>query len=310
MKQIQIRGPDNGRPGAVDPSIPVRFGMNLLLWTDDPTRESLLPLYERLAAMGFDGLELPIFAGEPEAYAVLGRRLGELGLACTAVSAQNADDDPISPDARVREAALQGLCHTIDCAEAAGAELLAGPLYAAIGRFSGTGPTEQEWGHGLEVMGAAADHAARAGLDLAFEFLNRFEIYLLNTSEDTTRFVNELGRANAGVHYDSFHAHIEEKDPGEAIRLAGPALRHVHIAENDRGTPGAGQVRWDDSFDALAAIGYHGWLTIEAFGSTLPSLQAATKIWRRTFDDEENLARNGLAFMKRAWERSTRGGDE
>lgn len=288
----------------------VRFGMNLLLWTDDPAQESLLPLYERLAAMGFDGLELPIFSGEPETYASLGRRLADLGLACTAVAICNEEDDPISPNAAVRNAAGEGLHHAIDCAEAAGAELLGGPLYAAIGRFSGNGPTQEEWGRSLEVLGDAADHAKRAGLQLAFEFLNRFEIYLLNTTGDTTRYVQELGRTNVGVHYDTFHAHIEEKDPGDAIRTAGPAIRHVHIAENDRGTPGTGQVRWNDSFDALAAISYDGWLTIEAFGSALPSLAAATKIWRRTFDEEESLARDGLAFMKGAWERRTHGGSK
>ncbi|MBW2241176.1 MAG: sugar phosphate isomerase/epimerase [Deltaproteobacteria bacterium] len=284
--------------------------MNLLLWTDDPNQESLLPLYERLAAMGFDGLELPIFSGEPEAYSVLGRRLADLGLACTAVAVCNGEDDPISPNAATRNAARESLHHAIDCAEAAGAELLGGPLFAAIGRFSGKGPTQAEWDRSQEVLGNAADHAEHAGLQLAFEFLNRFEIYLLNTAEDTTRYVQELGRANVGVHYDTFHAHIEEKDPGDAIRKTGTALRHVHIAENDRGTPGTGQVRWDDSFDALAAISYDGWLTIEAFGSALPSLAAATKIWRRTFDDEESLARDGLAFMKDAWGRRKGRGSE
>ncbi len=286
----------------------VRYGMNLLLWTDDPTQESLLPLYERLAAMGFDGLELPIFGGEPESFAELGARLEDMGLARTAICVRNEEDDPISPDPAVRKAAVSALCHAVDCAEAAGAEILGGPLYAAIGRFSGEGPTNGEWTHSLEVMGHAADHAARAGITLVFEFLNRFEIYLLNSTEDTARYVRELGRPGAGVHYDTFHAHIEEKDPGAAIRRAGTAIRHVHVSENDRSTPGAGQVRWDDTFDALAATGYDGWLTIEAFGSALPGLAAATKIWRRMFDDEEGLARDGLAFMKREWERRANGG--
>ena len=57
------------------------------------------------------------------------------------------------------------------------------------------------------------------------------------------------------------------------------------------------------SFDALAESGYDGWLTIEAFGSALPSLAAATKIWRRMFDDEETLAREGHDFIRREWEK-------
>ena len=79
----------------------MRTGINLLLWTDDPTREDLLPLYERLARMGYDGLELPIFGGEPERFRTLGARLANLGLARTATAVCPPEADPIHPDAPV-----------------------------------------------------------------------------------------------------------------------------------------------------------------------------------------------------------------
>jgi D-psicose/D-tagatose/L-ribulose 3-epimerase len=98
--------------------------------------------------------------------------------------------------------------------------------------------------------------------------------------------------------YDTFHAHIEEKSIPNAIRSCRDLLCHVHISENDRSTPGAGNVRWDQNFDTLKEVNYDGWLMIEAFGLALPELAAATKIWRRMFQSEEQLARDGLAFMK------------
>ena len=39
-------------------------------------------------------------------------------------------------------------------------------------------------------------------------------------------------------------------------------------------------------------------MTVEAFGLALPELVAATKIWRRMYDSEEQLAADALAFMK------------
>jgi D-psicose/D-tagatose/L-ribulose 3-epimerase len=281
----------------------VKYGMNLLLWTDDPTLESWLPLYERLKRMGFDGVELPLLGATPERLAILARRLDDIGLERTAVNVRSVDEDPISGDAAIRAAARAGLERTIDCAEAAGARLLAGPLYAALGRFSGAGPTAQEWAHGVETIRHAADYARRSGISLTLEFLNRFEIYLLNCTADTIRFVHDVDRSNVGVHYDTFHAHIEEKDPSAAVMAAGREITHVHISESDRSTPGKGQVRWSETFDALRQTGYEGWLTIEAFGQALPSLAAATRIWRRMFEDEEELAREGLRFMKAEWER-------
>ncbi|NJO36926.1 MAG: hypothetical protein HC871_03965 [Rhizobiales bacterium] len=45
---------------------------------------------------------------------------------------------------------------------------------------------------------------------------------------------------------------------------------------------------------ALRAGGYDGWLTIEAFGKSLPALAAATKVWRDFFDSEEEVYTIGL----------------
>ena len=276
----------------------MQFGMNLLLWTDAPYEPEFLPLCERLKAMGFDGVELPMFSGHPEDYQKLGDQLRDLGLERTATVIRNEEDDPISPDPAVRRLALESMQHAIDCAEAAGADLIGGPFYAAIGKFSGAPPTAEEWNYSIEYMRQAADYAARSGIHLSLEFLNRFEIYLLNCTADTKRFVQEVDRPNVGVHYDTFHANLEEKDVGRAIRDAAGSITHVHISENDRGTPGHGQVRWDETFSALAEIGYDGWLTIEAFGQALPGLAAATKIWRPLFESEEQLAKDGLAFMR------------
>jgi D-psicose/D-tagatose/L-ribulose 3-epimerase len=98
--------------------------------------------------------------------------------------------------------------------------------------------------------------------------------------------------------YDTFHAHIEEADPRAALSACADVLVHFHASENHRGTPGSGQVDWDTTFAGLAEIGYDGWVVVEAFGDSLPELAAATKVWRRTFTSEEQLARDGAAFLR------------
>ena len=279
----------------------MKFGMNLFLWTDEPYAEEHLPLIESLRDMGYDGVELPIFSGAVADYERLGSRLRDMGLECTAVTVRNEEDDPISPDAAVRRAAVDATKHVVDCAVAAGASLVGGPFYAAIGKFSGAGPTEAEWARSVAYLQEVADYAAGANVELVLEFLNRFEIYLLNCTADTARFVRDVGRDNVGIHYDTFHANIEEKNLRGAIVGEASHIRHVHISENDRSTPGQGLVRWAETFDALREIDYDGWLTVEAFGRGLPGLAAATKIWRRMFESEDQLARDALAFMKSEW---------
>ena len=275
----------------------MKFGMNLLLWTGDMTDE-MVPVLENLKQMGFDGVELPMFNTDVERFAEWGRRLDELGLERTGVTVRSGEDNPISPDPDVRAQGVAANKQALDCCQAIGATMLVGPYHSAIGQFSGTGPTEDEWKWGVECMQEVAEHAGQLGVTLGVECLNRFENYLLSCHGDAALFVREVNHPNCGMIYDTFHANIEEKNLREAIHGCADVMCHVHISENDRSTPGQGSVRWDETFDTLKEIGYDGWLMIEAFGLALPELVAATKIWRRMYENEEQLARDGLAFMK------------
>jgi len=274
----------------------MKFGLNLLLWTGE-LHDGLLPVLESIKKMGYDGVELPLFNTSLD-YAAWGKRLDDLGLGRTSVTIRGEADNPISSDPAVRAKGIENTKRAIDCAQAAGATALVGPFHSALGYFSGAGPTADEWKWGVESMRPVAEHAAQAGVVLGLEAVNRFECYFVNTMADLARFVRDVEHPNCRAMYDTFHTHIEEKNIPDAIREVAPVLCHVHISENDRSTPGTGNVRWTENFDTLREVGYDGWLMIEAFGLALPELVAATKIWRRMYQSEEQLARDGLAFMK------------
>jgi D-psicose/D-tagatose/L-ribulose 3-epimerase len=275
----------------------MKFGMNLLLWSGE-LNEDLLPVLESLKKMGYDGVELPMFELNVEKCAEWGKRLDEFGFERTAVTVRGDDDNPISPDKGIRDKGVANNKLALDCCQAAGATVLCGPYHSALGSFSGQGPTDDEWKWGVDSMQQVAEYAASVGITLGVECLNRFECYLLNTHADNARFVKDVGHPRCRSMYDTFHAHIEEKDTAGSIRDCADVLAHVHISENDRSTPGTGTVQWDATFDTLQEVGYDGWLVIEAFGLALPELVAATKIWRRMHESEEQLASEGLAFMK------------
>jgi D-psicose/D-tagatose/L-ribulose 3-epimerase len=276
--------------------------MNLLLWTGD-VGEAHYPVLESLKKAGYDGVEIPIFDLDPKKYEALGRKLDAFGLERTAVTVRNAEDNPISPDAAVRAAGVRNTKVALDCCQAAGATLLCGPYHSALGVFSGAGPTADERKWGVDSMRQVAEHAASCGVVLGVEYLNRFECYFLNSAADTARFVTEVGQPNCRMMYDTFHANVEEKDLASAIKSCAEHTVHVHVSENDRSTPGTGHVDWKTTFDTLAEVGYDGWLMVEAFGLALPELAAATRIWRRMYESEEQLARDALAFMRKEWAR-------
>jgi D-psicose/D-tagatose/L-ribulose 3-epimerase len=276
----------------------VKLGMNMLLWSTDVSGSEYDATFAMLKDAGFDGVEIPIFDREVDKYAELGSRLDELGLERLAVSARGGDDNPISEDPAVRAEAAAATRANLDSAAALGAPLICGPLGAPLGVFSGAPPTADEKARAAEYLREVAPYAEERGVTIVLEYLNRFEMYLTNTAADLAALVRQVGHPRVRMMYDTFHAHIEEKDPRAALQDCKDVLVHVHLSENDRSTPGAGQVKWKQTFAALKEIDYDGWVVIEAFGDSLPELAGATKIWRRMFESEEQLARDGAAFIR------------
>jgi D-psicose/D-tagatose/L-ribulose 3-epimerase len=277
----------------------VKLGMNMLLWSTDVSGSEYDTTFAMLKDAGFDGVEIPIFDREVDKYAELGSRLDDLGLERLAVAARSADDNPIAEDPAVRAEAAAATRANLDSAAALGAPLICGPLGAPLGVFSGAPPTAEEKGRSVEYLREVAPYAEDRGVTIVLEYLNRFEMYLTNTAADLAALVREVDHPSVRMMYDTFHAHIEEKDPRAALQDCKDVLVHVHLSENDRSTPGAGQVEWEETFAALKEIDYDGWVVIEAFGDSLPELAGATKIWRRMFENEEQLARDGAAFIRR-----------
>ncbi len=313
-QQVGIRGTRVGwamptgeglRPmGTAHPTVAVKgmnmskIGMNLLLWTTHVT-EQHDAILDQVKQIGFDAVEVPIFEmGDLAPFERLGKRLESLGLGATAVTIMTDESNPISPDRKIRDAAVARLDRVMECGQAFGCEILCGPIHSAIGVFSNEAPTDDEFKYGVETLQRAAEKAQARGIRMAVEYLNRFEIYFLTTAAQTARFVRAVDHPYCKMMYDSFHAHIEEKDQARAIASCAAETIHVHVSENDRGIPGTGQVHWDGFFRGLQQSGYDGYLTIEAFGRALPALAAATRVWRDLFPDPMGVCRDGLAFIR------------
>jgi D-psicose/D-tagatose/L-ribulose 3-epimerase len=281
-------------------TLSMKIGMNLLLWTGSVT-EADFPTIAKIKAAGFDGVEIPLFGGDAAQYKTLRAELDKQGLACSTVTVMTEDANPISPDAAIRTAAVERLKWAVEMNHILGSFAMCGPFHSPLGVFSGTGPTTDEKARAAEVLRKAADFAQQAKLTLAIEYLNRFECYFLTTAADARALVKSVNHPSFRCMYDTFHAHIEEKSQASAIDTVKDVFAHVHISENDRGTPGTGQVRWDEAFSALKKTGYDGWFVIEAFGRALPDLAAATRVWRDLFPTPDEVYTKGIEFIRTKW---------
>lgn len=278
----------------------MKIGMNLLLWTAAPD-ESHFPLLDKIKGWGFDGVELPMFAPDASPWNAFRRKLEDLGMSSTVVCVLPEDASLIADDAGARKRGVDTLKACIDACRELGADTIAGPIYHPVGALAGRGPNDDERQHCVDCLVQVAEHTGDDGPRISIEPLNRFETYFLNAQQDAADVAEAVGHPSIGILYDTFHANIEEKDPAGVIHQVGRHINHVHISANDRATPGEDHVDWPTTFANLKAIGYDGWLTIEAFGAWLPEIAGATCIWRKMAPSEEHIAEKGAAFVRNSW---------
>jgi D-psicose/D-tagatose/L-ribulose 3-epimerase len=255
------------------------------------------PIAERLKTIGYDGVECFVDTQDVAVYRKFGEHLNQLGLQSTCVTVVGADENPASESAKVRQQAVDYLKGIIDRVHALGATVLCGPFHSAFATFSRREPQPDEYAYSAEVLHTVGDYAKQANIVLTPEALNRFECYLCNTMGQLLELVRQANHPNVRAMFDTHHANMEEKRFPDAIRTIAPVLAHVHISENDRGTPGAGHIPWDDTFRTLAELNYTGWMTIEAFTRNDINFANSINVWRE-FSEPWDIAENGLKFIK------------
>ena len=275
----------------------MKFGVNTLIWTAGFDAVHL-PLLPKVKKMGFDGVEIARFSFDGFPAARIRAALADEGLECTFCSALTGRTSLVSDNGRLRGEARDFLKHGIETAAELGAGVFLGPFCAPVGLLVGRRRTADEWNRAVEGLQSLGETLDACNVTLAIEPLNRFETYFLNTAADARRLCEEVEHPRVGVLFDTFHANIEEKDLGAAIRGLGPHLKHVHTCENDRGVPGTGHVEWKAVSEALRSARYNGWTVIESFGSNIPEIAAAACIWRDLADSPETIAQEGLAYLK------------
>ena len=136
----------------------------------------------------------------------------------------------------------------------------------------------------LRLCGPAA---ARHGMEVAIEPLNRTECNHINSVTEGSALAQEVGHPAVGVLSDLYHV-TQEEQSYEETRQAAPWLRHVHVAgAQDRRAPVAEDRAFlRPYFAVLKESGYAGRISIEGTWSDLPAqASAALDVLRQAWDE-------------------------
>lgn len=272
------------------------FGASLLSWVLPMwTPESGLYAIQQTASAGFDLLEILLPPSMEFDAPTVKKQVKQYGIKCvTSLNLPKEAHIPFYP-----KAALKLMKEAVDKTAALETDFMGGVLHGGIGVFSGTTRTREEENTICEVWAEVAEHAAKYGITIGIEPINRYETYVCSSAYEVLELINRVGAPNLALHLDTFHMNIEETSFYEPVIAAGKQLRHVHMTESDRGMLGEGNVHWEDLFRGLKEINFEGNLVLENFSSSVPGMAEAVSLWRPSKYDALELAKGSLAFMQK-----------
>lgn len=131
-----------------------------------------------------------------------------------------------------------------------------------------------------------SEYGYERGVPLNIEVINRYEVNVFTTAEETMAFIEKYQLENCYAHLDTFHMSIDECNPLDAIRRCKGKLGYFHVADNSRRYPGSGQLDFPGILKALEEIDYKGYVAVEC----LP------------YPNGEQAATNAAAYLKNLME--------
>lgn len=274
-----------------------QVGIHLSYWTSRWS-EDVLPLIRRARDAGFDGAELPLLDPTEMDFKALRQEADIHEIELTCCTGLPADGDITHPDSSVRDKGLEHILKCLDGAAEVGSPVLAGVLYIGWGVEVPGGDFTPYWQRSVNTLQKAAEEAEQRNISLCLEILNRYEGYLLTTTMDGLRFLDDIGHPRVKLNLDIYHMNIEEEDIAVAIKNAGGNLGHLHCSANNRMRPGRGHIPWRDIRESLDEINYEGWLVMECFPQSGDEVGRTMKTWHPMKDDLDASAAEGVKHLR------------
>ena len=232
---------------------------------------------EYAAKLGYDGLEIAPYTLSDEPH-----RLGSAQIAAARVAAEDAGVAVTglhwllikpaglsisSKDENVRKRTIDVMLALIDqCAELGGRYLVHGSPHQ---RRVDPGETRAAaMARARDSFASIAERAQKAGVVYCIEPLSSEQTPLINTLDEASRMVEEIGSPAVRSMLDCSSAGRMEKEPLNALVerwLPKGVIAHVQVNDRNRRGPGQGEQRFAPLFASLKRHGYRGDVAVEPF---------------------------------------------
>ncbi len=167
-----------------------------------------------------------------------------------------------NPDTDARQRAKDFIRSIIDAGGRFGAPAIIGSMQ---GRWADSVDRTMALEFLSEALNELGEHAAKYGVPLLYEPLNRYETNLITTIADGVSYLKQLKTSNVKLLADLFHMNIEEVNVAEGLKAGAGFIGHVHFVDSNRRAVGSGHTDFAPIVAALKSINYSGYLSAECF---------------------------------------------
>lgn len=271
------------------------IGIHVSLWTPE-WDSSFINAIDYAADIGFNCVEIPLMNPKNLPISKISKLLLSRNLAVYCGTGLNPSTDIGSEDDSIRENGIRHLLSCIKICHELGADSLGGVIHSPWG-LKGK-QSDRYFANVIASLTLIAEEASKLSITLALECINRYENSFLNTVAQGLSLIQKVGKNNIGLHLDTYHMNIEEKNISQAILQCGKHLKRFHLSENDRSYPGNGSLEWNTIIKAAKSAGFRGPWIIESYID--PNFPASSDVcvWRALEPDKMEALNQSLNFLK------------
>jgi D-psicose/D-tagatose/L-ribulose 3-epimerase len=127
-----------------------------------------------------------------------------------------------------------------------------------------------------------APQAEQRGVTILVEALPIDQSNVVNTLAEAASIVRQIGSPAIQTMFDTHNAVDETEPHASLVEKYFDIIRHVHVNEMDGRHPGMGNYDFKPLLGTLQRLGYHGWISLEAFDFSFGA---------------ERIARESIAYL-------------
>jgi sugar phosphate isomerase/epimerase len=125
---------------------------------------------------------------------------------------------------------------------------------------------EGAWQRAVELLSSVLDKAGELDLTICLEPLSPVETNFINTVAEGMKMVRQINHPNLKIHLDVKAMCSEPTPAPDIIRsVRAEDIGHFHVNDANLYGPGMGDVDYGPIAEAIKAVGWDKWLSVEVF---------------------------------------------